>query len=145
MSEALRLADAIDPNGTCLNNWRDLQDAAAELRRLHEELTESEKWRDRDEFRAANAERERDIAEAQRDALRVDAERYRWLRDTLHSAVGGGIEVNDLRLVYEEPEPGEEVRVYWYPVTPVGFNEAHGKTLDDAVDAAIKQAEGETE
>lgn len=42
---------------------------AAELRRLHEELTESEKWRDRDEARAANAERERDIAEAQRDAL----------------------------------------------------------------------------
>ena len=34
--EALRLADAIDPHGICLNNWRDLQDAAAELRRLHE-------------------------------------------------------------------------------------------------------------
>jgi hypothetical protein len=67
--EALRLADALDEldrqfsrNGLC-------GDAAAELRWLHAKLTESEKWRDRDEARAANAERERDIAEAQRDAL----------------------------------------------------------------------------
>jgi len=40
-----------------------------ELRRLHAELVEYERWSDRDEARAANAERERDIAEAQRDEL----------------------------------------------------------------------------
>jgi hypothetical protein len=67
----------------------------------------------------------------------ADARRYRWLRDTLQNAVGGGVEVNDERLVYREPEPGKEVRVYWYPDTPVGFNEAHGSTLDDAVDRAM--------
>jgi len=43
--------------------------AAAELRRQHAELVEVERWRDRDETRAKNAERERDIAEAQRDEL----------------------------------------------------------------------------
>ena len=35
-----------------------------ELRRLHTELAEYERWSDRDEARAENAERERDIAEA---------------------------------------------------------------------------------
>ena len=36
---------------------------------LERQRDESEKWRDRDEARAAIAERERDEAEAQRDAL----------------------------------------------------------------------------
>ncbi len=67
-----------------------------------------------------------------------DAERYRWLRDTLQGAVGGGVEVNDQKLVYEEPEPGEQVRVFWYPVTPVGFYESKGETLDAAIDAAMQ-------
>lgn len=72
------------------------------------------------------------------EANRRDAERYRWLRDTLHGAVGGGVEVNDARLVYEEPEPGEAVRVYWYPHTPVGFNHVIACTLDEAIDEAMK-------
>jgi hypothetical protein len=53
------------------------------------------------------------------------------------SAVGGGVEVNDARLSYETPTPGEEVRLYWYPVTPVGFYQVHGSTLDEAIDAGI--------
>ena len=66
-----------------------------------------------------------------------DAARYRWLHDTFSKAVGGGIEVNDARLVYEEPEPGRAVRLYWYPHTPVGFNESAADTLDEAVDGAM--------
>jgi hypothetical protein len=66
--EALRLAEYHERAGA--------HHTAAELRRLHAELAESEKWRDRDEARAANAERERDIAEAQRDAL---LKALRWI------------------------------------------------------------------
>lgn len=84
-----------------------------------------------DELHAKLKDLERQNAE-----LRADAERYRWLRDTLHKAVGGGVEVNDRKLVYEEAAPGEEVRVYWYPDTPVGFYQSHGATLDAAIDAA---------
>src|SRR5690606_25504180 len=74
---------------------------------------------------------------------REDAERYRWLRDTLHGAkAGGGVEVNDALQVYETPEPGEEVRVYWYQDTPVGFYQEHGTTLDEAIDHA-RRIEGE--
>ncbi|NSX18127.1 hypothetical protein HTY52_28905, partial [Cupriavidus taiwanensis] len=71
-----------------------------------------------------------------------DAARYRWLRDTLTSAVGGGIEVNDDALVYQKAEPGKEVRVYWYPDTPVGFYDAHGSTIDAAIDAAAQDRGG---
>jgi hypothetical protein len=58
--EAIRLAEWCDTFNTVQHDK-----AAAELRRLHAELVESEKWSDRDEARAENAERERDIAEAQ--------------------------------------------------------------------------------
>ncbi len=74
--------------------------------------------------------------EAENAELRKDAERYRWLRDRLHSAVGGGIEVNDAALVYEECDPEDVVRLYWYPVTTVGFNEVKAATIDEAIDAA---------
>jgi hypothetical protein len=67
-----------------------------------------------------------------------DAARYRFLRDLLHKSVGAGVEVNDERLVYEEPKPGEEVRLYWYPDTPVGFYESKAATLDEAIDAAMR-------
>lgn len=68
-----------------------------------------------------------------------DAERYRWLRDTLHGAkAGGGVEVNDQLQVYEEPVPGEEVRIYWYLHTPVGFHEVMASTLDEAIDEAMQ-------
>lgn len=68
-----------------------------------------------------------------------DAARYRWLRNTLTNSVGGGVEVNDDALVYQKSEPGEEVRVYWYPDTPVGFYEVHGSTIDAAIDAAMQR------
>jgi hypothetical protein len=70
-SEALRLADRLAHvcKYSDSEHWDDLDAAAAELRRLHAELVEYERWADRDEARAANAERERDIAEAQRDEL----------------------------------------------------------------------------
>ena len=114
---------------------RNLQDLAetvdAELaieERSYEKVNQAfEKvWKDNERLRA------------ERDALREDAERYRWLRRTLHSAVGGGVEVNDMKLMYEDPKPNEEVRVYWYPDTPVGFYEQKGSTLDAAIDAARK-------
>ena len=76
------------------------------------------------------------LTEALRVAQEV-AERYRWLRRSLESAVGGGVEVNDARLVYQKPEPGEAVCVYWYPDTPVGFYESKADTLDAAIDAAL--------
>jgi DNA repair exonuclease SbcCD ATPase subunit len=66
-SEALRLADALANYTGC--TLAQMDQAAAELRRLHAELVEYERWADRDEARAANAERERDIAEAERDEL----------------------------------------------------------------------------
>lgn len=70
--------------------------------------------------------------------LELDAKRYRWLRDTMTIAVGGGVEVNDQKLVYEEVPAGEAVRLYWYPDTPVGFHEVKADTLDAAIDAAME-------
>lgn len=110
---ALLLAEKLEqqfPLGTA-QHYLD-GEAAAELRRLYAEV----------------------------EALLTDAKRYRWLRDTLHSAVGGGVTVNDERLVYQTPDPGEEVRVYWYPDTPVGFYESKAATLDEAVDSARGEA-----
>lgn len=68
-----------------------------------------------------------------------DAKRYQWLRNTLRTSVGAGVEVNDAALMYEPVVPGEEVRVYWYPNTPVGFNQVLGATLDEAIDAAMSE------
>lgn len=76
--------------------------------------------------------------------MQRDSARYQWLKNVLHKALGGGIEVNDERLVYEEPVPGEEVRIYWYPDTPIGFHEIKASTLDEAIDEAIR-AEQELE
>ncbi len=70
----------------------------------------------------------------------IDAERYRWLHDTLMSAVCGGVEVNDEKLSYQSSDAGEEVRVFWYPATPVGFCQSLGSNLDDAIDFAMKAA-----
>jgi hypothetical protein len=71
-------------------------------------------------------------------AYLLDAARYRWLRGRLHSAAaGGGVEVNMARQWYEAPEEGKEVRVYWYPMTPVGFHESEAATLDEAIDRAM--------
>jgi hypothetical protein len=67
-----------------------------------------------------------------------DAERYAAIRKLLTEAVGAGIEANDPRLYYEQPEPGEEFRLYWYPDTPIGSYEIKGSTLDEVADAAIE-------
>jgi hypothetical protein len=69
-------------------------------------------------------------------SVREDAARLHWLSSTLESAVGGGVEVNDDRLVYLEPEKGKEVRVFWYPETPVGFTQFFGSTIREAIDRA---------
>jgi len=66
-----------------------------------------------------------------------DAERYNWLKNRLHTAVGGGVTVNDEALMYEEPNEKGIVRLYWYPNTPVGFTEVTGNTLDEVVDEAM--------
>lgn len=158
--EALRLADALmEP--VVLD--KHAMQAAAELRRLHDELISSNTHaeltdldcirleaeiaalkEENERLHQINQSHEMKLSvrgyENQIADLKVDAERYRWLRDTLHSAVGGGVTVNDERLVYQTPEPGEEVRVYWYPATPVGFYESKAATLDEAVDAARGEA-----
>lgn len=105
-----------------------IQQLEAENARLREELDATESLR---------AEQQKFYVGAV-----TDAKRYRWLREILHGSVGGGVEVNDQALVYEKPEPGEEVRVYWYPNTPVGFCESHGETLDAVIDDAIAKEIG---
>lgn len=83
-------------------------------------------------------------ASAQSAGLRKDAEQYRWLRDTLHGAkAGGGVEVNNALQFYEKPHPGEEVRIYWYQDTPVGFCEVKASTLGAAIDSAVSRHTGE--
>lgn len=74
-------------------------------------------------------------------SVRRDARRYCFLRDTVQGAVSGGVEVNDAQLYYEKPKPGKAVRLYWYPDTPIGFYEAHGATLDEAIDKAMRGEE----
>ena len=60
---------------------------------------------------------ERELAEAKKDA-----ERYRWLRETLQSAKGGAyVTVNEHLSYYEKPEIGKEVKIQWYSITPIGF------------------------
>jgi hypothetical protein len=74
---------------------------------------------------------------AERDALKPDAERYRWLRDTFSAAKAGAIlHVNEPLMVYEKPKLGTEVRLQWYPNTPVCFLCVEHSTLDAAIDAA---------
>ena len=112
MSEALRLADElVAPVGT-QSTYSVMQQAAAELRRLHALVMDKQgeiygltfaRETERKTLDLVKAERDalrqivadyppieaelREVAdslfraEAERDALRADAERYRWLRD----------------------------------------------------------------
>lgn len=75
-----------------------------------------------------------------------DARRYQWLRDKLQNAkAGGAVEVNQELQYYEQPTPGEQVRIYWYPNNPVGHHRSVGVTLDDAIDKAMAEDEEELE
>ena len=69
-----------------------------------------------------------------------DAERYRWLCRTLESAKGSGsIDVNRELAYYETPEQGKQVRIQWYPDTPIGFYVSEAETINDAIDNAMKE------
>lgn len=75
------------------------------------------------------------------EAIAPDIFRYRWLRETFNAAKGGAsLTVNEELGVYEKPEPGKEVRIQWYPNTPVGFNLVEAATLDEAIDDARSSA-----
>ena len=77
--------------------------------------------------------------EAEIERLRTDAKRYQVLRDLMHSAKGSAsIEVNQHLAYYEPAKPGEEVKLQWYPDTPIGFYTIEGSTLDDVADEAIE-------
>jgi hypothetical protein len=75
------------------------------------------------------------------DAEAVDAKRWRALRYLMMQSVGASLTANDERLVYEKPTPGAEVRLQWYPNTPVGFNYTEGSTINEAIDNAISEFE----
>lgn len=74
------------------------------------------------------------------EELEADAARYRFLVATMQSAKGvASLEVNREFAYYEMPEPGEEVRLQWYPDTPVGFYLSAASTIDAAIDKAMKE------
>ena len=72
------------------------------------------------------------------DALAKDAARYRFLRSLSARSLSCCIWINEEKLCYEDPEPGKEVRLQWYPYTPVGFYLAEAETLDAAIDEAMR-------
>lgn len=73
------------------------------------------------------------------ESLRKDAERYRWLRDTMQSAKGSAsVTFNEESAYYEDVPEGCEVRIQWYPDTPIGFYIFEESTLDEAVDSAME-------
>ena len=73
------------------------------------------------------------------EALRRDAERYRWLRDTFTVAKGGAtVTFNEELGNYETPIAGTEVSLQWYPETPIGSYHVEASTLNAAIDAAME-------
>jgi hypothetical protein len=86
-------------------------------------------------------------AETSEDAR--DAARFRAIRHLMQTAKGSAsIEVNQHLAYYDQCEPGEEVKLQWYPDTPIGFYTIEGHTLDDVADQAVEamratQQEGE--
>ena len=48
-------------------------------------------------------------------------------------SVGGGIDINDNPLCYEDNEPEGRVRIYWYPDSPVSFFEVRADTISEAM------------
>lgn len=93
-------------------------------------------WQGRFNIEAADAIT---TLQAELEQCRKDAERYAWLRKTLESAKGSGsIDVNSERAYYETPEEGKQVRIQWYPDTPVGFYVSEAETIDAAIDKAME-------
>jgi hypothetical protein len=75
-------------------------------------------------------------AQLERDAR--DAARYRWLCATMQSAKGSAhLVVNEEAAYYDEIPEGAEVRLQWYPDTPIGFYIFEAGTIDEAIDAAM--------
>ena len=56
----------------------------------------------------------------------------------LEQAVGAGVEINGEELMYQESLQGEQVRVFFYPDTPIGFYDVKATTLDEAIEELIK-------
>ena len=117
---------------------RELVAARAELAELREELNDRRKFAYAVEQALDGLKG--DYVEIIKE-LRKDAERYRWLRETLQSAKGGAyVTVNEHLSYYEKPEIGKEVKIQWYPITPIGFYIVEESTLDAAIDAAMKES-----
>lgn len=82
----------------------------------------------RDErFAALVAAAEREALRADIDALRADAERYRWLRSNA--------------LAMDAVADPDNLVSVWHGTDPAMKSE--GRTLDAAIDAAIAKAEGQ--
>lgn len=103
LADCFRLTGA-DPDGN--EDWRLARDAVKEVAAMRTDL-------DLEEARVAELE-------AERDAARADAERYRWLRD---SAAGQW----EHPIVVSQKRQGDRMQY----VGPLGFKE-----LDAAIDAA---------
>lgn len=74
-----------------------------------------------------------------------DAERYRALHTLMQNAKGSAsIEVNQHLAYYETAEPGQEVKLQWYPDTPIGFYTIEGATLDAVADEAVEYVRANT-
>ena len=77
-------------------------------------------------------------------ATEKDAARYRAIRTLMESAKGSAsIEVNQYLAYYDTCEPGEEVKLQWYPDTPIGFYTIEASTFDAMADRAIAAMKGE--
>lgn len=64
---------------------------------------------------------------------------WRWLSYIFNTSVGSGVEVNDDALVYQQCDPGKRVRIYWYPNSPVGFNEVFGASFEEALENGVRE------
>lgn len=118
---------------------------------------------DHDDFLAALAAKDAEL-----EALRADAERYRWLRDLqcnhCHLDHNSDPAINYVTAaqyiekfspdMFDEVPPDELQKMkdqnsIWclqiYPATPIGFNWYHGATLDAAIDAAMKAKGGSSQ
>lgn len=64
---------------------------------------------------------------------------WNWLANIFTKSVGGGIEIHYEELAYLESPSGKQVRIYWYPNTPIGFNEVFGRTVEEAIQRGMEE------